>query len=102
MARHEDGIVYLNTWDLIKRFFAKRKKVEKQSLENGFDVQPKTIPNVNHMAVVIDNEVQEILRAQNRLAALLLSNPEFIEFDPKEVHPKIGWNYVDGEFKAGI
>ena len=102
MAKHEDGIVYLNTWDIIKRFFAKRKKIEKQPLEQSSGEQPRTIPDVNHIAVVLDNEVQEIIRAQNRLAALLLSEPKFIEFDPKEVRPEIGWNYVDGEFKAGL
>lgn len=102
MAKHKDGIIYLNTWDLIKKIFIKKKNKEKISLDVSSGNQPKSIPNVNHIAVILDNEVQEIIRAQNRLSALLLSNPIFIEFDPHEVRPEIGWNYIDGEFKAGL
>lgn len=102
MARHEDGFIYLNTWDLIKRLFKKKKPIEKQPVDQDLTNMPKITGDINHIAVVLDNEVQEIIRAQNRLSALLLSNPEFIEFNPHEVRPEIGWNYVDGEFKAGI
>jgi len=102
MAKHKDGMLHLNTFDLIKRLFLKKRIKEKMSLDSHNISEPKKIPDVNHIAVVLDNEVQEVIRAQNRLAALLLSNPEFIEFDPHEVRPEIGWNYVDGEFKAGL
>lgn len=102
MARHEDGFLYLNTWDLIKRLFKKKKMPEKQSLDESSGAMPKITGDINHIAVILDNEVQEIIRAQNRLAALLLSSPEFIEFNPHEVRPEIGWNYVNGEFKAGL
>lgn len=102
MAKHEDGILYLNTWDLVKRFFAKKQVPEKISLDESNGTQPKKIPDVNHIAVIIDNEVQEIIRAQNRLAAILLSEPTFVEFNPHEVRPEIGWNYEGGEFKEGI
>ena len=102
MAKHENGFVYLNTWDLIKRLFKKKNAPEKQSLSEPSGNMPQITGDVNHIAVVLDDEVQEIIRAQNRLAALLLSNPEFVEFNPHEVRPEIGWNYVNGEFKAGL
>lgn len=102
MAKHKDGHVYLNTWDLIKRLFIKEKIKEKKSLDGSNGNQPKSIPDVNHIAIILDDEVQEIVRAQNRLAALLLSEPKFVEFNPHEVRPEIGWNYANGEFKAGL
>ena len=49
-----------------------------------------------HLAVVIDGRVEEVLRAENRLAALLMSKPEIIQFEPHIVKPTIGWGY-DGE-----
>jgi hypothetical protein len=59
---------------------------------------PKDI-QINYIAIVLDGRVEEIIRAQNRLAALLLSNPTFVEFDPNEVYPKIGiTEYRDEEF----
>jgi hypothetical protein len=38
------------------------------------------------------------MRAQNRLAALLLSQPLIVEFDPEQVKPNIGWSYKEEEF----
>lgn len=66
---------------------------------NILNSAPKDI-QVNHIAIVLNGQVEEILRAQNRLAALLLSNPTFVSFDPKEVYPRIGLTkYINGEFK---
>lgn len=96
---HENGIIQLNTWDLVKAFLFKNKINQKMPLENT-ENQPTVVNNVNHIAIVLDGEVQEIIRAQNRLAALFLSNPEFVEFDLKEVHPQIGWKYTDGKFES--
>ena len=53
---------------------------------------------INYIAMVIDGKVEDVLRAQNKLAAMLLSNPVFVEFDPKEFYPLIGQTeYVDGK-----
>jgi hypothetical protein len=35
------------------------------------------------------------------LAALFLSNPEFVEFDPNEIQVDIGWKYEDEVFEQG-
>jgi hypothetical protein len=58
------------------------------------------MPNVeiNHLAIVLDGKVQDVMRTQNRMAALLLSEPQFILFDPKETQIGIGYDYIDGKF----
>lgn len=54
---------------------------------------------MNHIAVVLDGVVQDVIRAQNRIAALFLSNPKFIEFDPTTTMVKNGeTKYVKGQF----
>lgn len=92
---HDKGIVKLNTIDLVKEFFKKRKIV-KNSI-NRTDM-PLLDDSANHIAVILDGEVQEVLRAENRLTALFLSSPDFIEFNPNETYPRIGWKYINGYF----
>jgi hypothetical protein len=55
---------------------------------------------VYRIAIVIDDEVQEIMTTQTRLAALLLSEPKFVDITKNESNPQIGWGYIDssGEF----
>jgi hypothetical protein len=54
---------------------------------------------MNHIAVVLDGVVEDVIRAQNRIAALFLSTPTFVEFDPNAVTVRSGeTKYVDGEF----
>lgn len=99
---HSDGINRLTTFGMIKRYFKEKNKYKNKIAFNPdpvFPGPPKS--QINHLAIVLDGEVQEIMRAQNRLAALLLSGPEFIEFDPDEVKPDIGWTYVDEKFYSG-
>jgi hypothetical protein len=101
MKNHKNGINKLSTFDLIKKPFTKNnnyKKKEKLS-GNGGPPPPPSGQVINHIAVVLDEEVQEVIRAENRLAALLLSQPEFIEFDPEsENKPRLGSTYKDGIF----
>lgn len=76
--------------------FKKKTKVEKQSSVKNITMPTQPI-NATTIAVVLDNRVEEVLMAEGRLAALLLSNPEFVEISEKyEVRPFIGWEY-DGE-----
>jgi hypothetical protein len=92
---HDDGIIQLSTFDIIKKKL-KRKKIHKHDVKR--DDMPLLDSSANHIAVILDGEVQEILRAENRLTALFLSDPEFVEFDPNKVYPRIGWKYIDGNF----
>jgi hypothetical protein len=91
-------VVHLSTWQVVKLYFYKKsqdfKKVEDLTIPKP-SLPPEGII-INHLAVVIDGRVEEVLRAENRLAALLMSEPQFIQFEPHIVKPTIGWGY-DGE-----
>jgi hypothetical protein len=93
----------MTTADLFRSYLisklpqGKEKLVQQQSLANN---PPENI-SINHIAIVLDGRVEDVIRCQNRMAALLLSEPEFIEFDPKKEYPQIGiTEYIDGQFKT--
>jgi hypothetical protein len=102
MAKHKDGMVVLSTWDIISAWFSKRKRFEnKQSLFNNVAPPEPFGEKILSIAIVLDEEVQEIIRAQNVLASLFLSNPSFVEIDPSwniEDKPSVGWKYINGRF----
>ena len=101
-SKHEDGINRLTTIDIIKRYFLQKKRYKNKVVLESNAIPPGPPKSqINHLAIILDGEVQEIMRAQNRLAALLLSEPQFIEFNPEEVRPDIGWTYIDGKFNSG-
>jgi hypothetical protein len=55
--------------------------------------------NINYVAIVLDGVVEDVMRCQDRLAALILSNPQFVEFDPEKDRPQIGLTkYENGKF----
>lgn len=91
----------LSTLDLIKQYIQSKLPRPKESAINpNASMMPNSSAGkINHIAIVLDGRVEEILRAQNRLTALLLSEPQFIEFDPQEVYPQVGFSeYRDGKF----
>jgi hypothetical protein len=56
--------------------------------------------NVTHVAIVLNGVVQDVIRAQDRMAALLLGQPEFVEFDPREIYPILGTStYKNGKLE---
>jgi hypothetical protein len=56
--------------------------------------------NVTHVAIVLNGVVQDVIRAQDRMAALLLGQPQFVEFNPNEIYPILGTStYKDGKFE---
>jgi hypothetical protein len=97
---HKDGIRVLTTREIIRDFFTRRYK-SKISLNSMAAPPMPPGAKINHLAIILDGEVQEIMRAENRLAALLLSQPLIVEFDPDEVRPDIGWVYLDKKFTNG-
>ena len=50
-----------------------------------------------HIALILDNQVVEIIHCQPKMAAILLSSPEIIQIPEGKVI-KPGWKYEDGEF----
>lgn len=102
---HEGGQVHgkVTTLDLLKRYLS--LKVEKMSGVKKSVINPNVSPldqmagiEINHIAIVIDGEVQDVIRAQNKMAAMILSDPEFVFFEPSETTVKLGFKYQDGKF----
>lgn len=93
------GIHKISTLDIIKRYLDSKLPKEKRSIiDPNMSILPDGI-EINHIAIVLDGKVEEVIRAQNKLAALLLSDPDFIEFDPKKDYPVIGkTKVIDGLF----
>lgn len=89
------------TWKwVIGKFKPKppRKVEDLDRLVEEVNVPPRDI-NIATIAIVLDGEVQEVIRAQDRMAALFLSGPEFIEVpEDIKVTPRIGWKYSDYKF----
>lgn len=78
--------------DLIKQFIISKLPKQKTKLSKESLAPQQTLPSdqITYIAIVLDGVVEDVMRAQNRLAALLLSGPDFIEFDPTKDKPQIG------------
>lgn len=93
-------IVKLSTWDLVKLGLHKLVGT-KVKLPAILDIPAPPPPvKINHIAIVLDGRVEEVIHTENRMAALLLSDPEFVEFENLSVPPTIGWTWDGSEFKA--
>lgn len=103
MTLHNHNSHKVTTLDLINRYLGlKIQKMTKGKM-------PVTDPNrsladalpsseINHIAILLDGRVQDVIRAQNRLAALLLSEPKFVEFNPEVDKVEIDYLYSEGKF----
>lgn len=91
----------MSTWQLFRSYLISKlpkgkQKLEKQQTE--LNQAPQNI-SINHIAIVLDGTVEEVIRCENRLAALLLSEPIFVEFDPEKEYPVISMTrYENGSF----
>lgn len=93
----EEGI-RLTTWDIVK-IAINKWAAQKVKLPVALQVPPPPSGiNVNHIAVILDGRVEEVVHTENRMAALLLSEPQFVQFPDSDKMPTIGWIYRDGRF----
>ena len=100
---HQHSDHKVTTLDLIKRYL--KLKIQKMTTPKRSAMNPNISPldrmpniEINHIAIIIDDTVQDVMRTQNRMAAMLLSEPKFVLFDPKETQIGIGFRYIDGKF----
>lgn len=78
-----------------------RKKDQDHSHQNGHNhspAEPTNIP-IYTIAIVLDGEVHEVLRAQDKLADLLLANSVLILVEESTGEARIGMEYVNGKFR---
>lgn len=95
-----EEVVKLSLWDLIKMGIYKLVGT-KVKLPAVLDVPAPPPPvKINHIAIVLDGRVEEVIHTENRMAALLLSEPQFVEFEEPGPIPTIGWLWDGNEFIA--
>lgn len=93
LARASGAYNVMTLSQLIRTWLIKRIPVVKQKVSNDDISLLNSIAGrneINHIAIVLDGVVQDVMRAQNRMTALLLSEPDFVEFDPNNGYPVIG------------
>jgi hypothetical protein len=90
----------MNTVQWLYRKYKSKKALPKSPVSSGAPLPPPTGVPITKLAIVLDGEVQEVIRAQDRMTALLLSDPDFIELSVDFDNVTIGWKYEDGKFIA--
>jgi len=83
--------------------FKKKNRIEKINPKTDNFKEPKTYheeKKIYSIALVLDNEVQDILRTEERLWAMLMSNPVIVDITDNETRPQLNWEYNEetGEF----
>ncbi len=83
--------------------FKRKNKIEKINPKTDNFKEPKNYheaKKIYSIALVLDNEVQDIIRTEERLWAMLMSNPLIIDTTDLEIKPALNWEYNEetGEF----
>jgi hypothetical protein len=78
---------------LLKHYFKRKWDLKKVSKGKAPDISSIT----QNIAFVIDGQVVDIIHCQDKMAAILLSNPEIVLI-PEGKFAKPGWAYQDGKF----
>lgn len=97
--------IKLTTLQLIKKLLIEKwllRRNDQYSLVNGSLelVEPPSI-KVYHLAVVLDDKVVEVMRAQEKLADILTANPQFIIYDAVNEHIHPGkTEVINGKFET--
>lgn len=102
---HNHGVKYdrshnITLWQLFKRFLASKIPNDKRPAflidDNAVPPPPSNV-QINNLAIVVDGVVEETLRAKNKLTAMLLSEPVFVEYDPSITNIVLGVTKFDGK-----
>jgi len=92
----------ITTLDLLKIAILKmleNKKSKKAVIsENGIMPDMGRMNDVSTLAIIVDNEVVDIMRAQPRLTSILLAEPRFVKVSEADGAVKIGDKHLDGKF----
>jgi hypothetical protein len=94
------GMVRTPFFDLFKKPSEKQHQHNAQKPEAFHDhgtPPPEGIP-IYTIAVLLDGQVYEVLRAQEKLADIFLSAPKFVLVDEDTGQARIGMDYKDGKF----
>lgn len=83
--------------------FKSKNKIQKQKPTKDTLNQPKEMHSevkIYSIAIILDGEVQDIIRTEAKLAAMILSDPIFVDTTDLEKNPGIGTKYDSekGEF----
>ena len=73
-----------------------KKRIHKINPKRDSWNQPKSYheeKKIYSLALVLDDEVQDIIRTEERLWALLISGAKIIDITDLEIHPSINWMY---------
>jgi hypothetical protein len=76
---------------------AKKRHQEHQASDPLTNREPENIKAYN-LAIVLDGEVMDVIRAQENLADILLASPTFVVFNSSETNVKVGGTYKGGKF----
>lgn len=92
----------ITTLDLAKKLlldWSERRRIGKKSAisPNGFTPDMDRMSDISHLAIIVDGEVVDVMRAQARLTSILLAKPEFVRFDPQATQVRAGDKYEDGK-----
>jgi hypothetical protein len=93
----------ISTLDLIKKAvleYLERKNRLKRSVvsKEGFMPDFEIMQDISFIAIVVEGEVQDVMRAQPRLTSILMAQPTFVRFNPEEVKVRPGDTYDGSNF----
>lgn len=93
----------ISTLDLIKKAvleYLERKNRVKRSVvsKEGFMPDFEIMQDISFIAIVVEGEVQDVMRAQPRLTSILMAQPTFVRFNPEEIKVRPGDNYDGSNF----
>lgn len=92
----------MNTAQWLWRRYVRKNKITKESLNSNKPLPAPSGITITKLAIIMDGQVEEVIRAQDRMAALFLSSPQFVELTEENKDVTIGWKYNNGVFESPV